>query len=80
MTERELCWGKLAFDFPRYISLENDLSLQNKFCGEVMLVISSIIHLGKSGLSSKAMTDDDFDRMMLCLQVSYWVENNTLAM
>ncbi|KAK4306509.1 hypothetical protein Pmani_021654 [Petrolisthes manimaculis] len=57
---------KLAF---RYISLDSELSVQNKLCGEVMLVISSIIHLGKSGLPNKAMTDDDFDRMMLCLQV-----------
>ncbi|XP_063592362.1 coatomer subunit beta-like [Penaeus indicus] len=57
---------KLAF---RYISLEADVNKQNAFCAEVMLVISSIVHLGKSGLPQKAMTDDDYDRMMLCLQV-----------
>lgn len=53
----------------RYISLEADVNKQNAFCAEVMLVISSIVHLGKSGLPQKAMTDDDYDRMMLCLQV-----------
>lgn len=57
---------KLAF---RYSSLESDMNKQNSFCAEVMLVTASIIHLGKSGLPNKAMTDDDFDRMMLCLQV-----------
>lgn len=57
---------KLAF---RHTSLESDPSKQNSFCAEVMLVISSIVHLGKSGLPQKSMTDDDYDRMMLCLQV-----------
>lgn len=57
---------KLAF---RYISLEADVPKQNSFCAEVMLIIASIVHLGKSGLPQKAMTDDDYDRMMLCLQV-----------
>ncbi|XP_064104122.1 coatomer subunit beta-like [Macrobrachium nipponense] len=57
---------KLAF---RYISLETDVPKQNSLCAEVMLIIASIVHLGKSGLPQKAMTDDDYDRMMLCLQV-----------
>ncbi|MPC15383.1 Coatomer subunit beta [Portunus trituberculatus] len=57
---------KLAF---RYNSLESNSSKQNAFGAEVMLVISSIVHLGKSGLPQKSMTEDDYDRMMLCLQV-----------
>lgn len=50
--------------------MEGNPSKQNSFCAEVMLVISSIVHLGKSGLPQKSMTEDDYDRMMLCLQVS----------
>lgn len=57
---------KLAF---RYNSLESNSSKQNAFGAEVMLLISSIVHLGKSGLPQKSMTEDDYDRMMLCLQV-----------
>lgn len=49
--------------------MESHPSKQNSFCAEVMLVISSIVHLGKSGLPQKSMTEDDYDRMMLCLQV-----------
>ncbi|CAL4124489.1 unnamed protein product, partial [Meganyctiphanes norvegica] len=57
---------KLSF---RHNTLEPDNSKQNSFGAESMLIISSIVHLGKSGLPTKAMTDDDYDRMMLCLQV-----------
>lgn len=42
---------------------------QNKFDAEVMLIIASIIHLGKSGLPSKAITNDDKDRLLFCLRV-----------
>ena len=35
-----------------------------------MLIIAAIVHLGKSGIAQKQMTDDDFDRMMFCLQVN----------
>ena len=38
---------KLAFT---YIDLESDIKKQNKFCAEAMLIMASIIHLGKSGL------------------------------
>lgn len=38
--------AKLAL---RYISLSNDVVNQNKFCASCMLIITSILHLGKSG-------------------------------
>ncbi|CAG0887605.1 unnamed protein product [Darwinula stevensoni] len=57
---------KLAFT---YIDLEDDTKKQNKFCAEAMLIMASIIHLGKSGLPQKAMTNDDMDRISLCLEV-----------
>jgi coatomer subunit beta len=34
-----------------------------------MLVITSILHLGVSGLPEKKMTKDDADRLNLCLKV-----------
>ena len=34
-----------------------------------MLVLSSILHLGKSGLPAKPITEDDFDRIAACLKV-----------
>ena len=57
---------KMAF---RYFDLVKDKATQNRFSGEAMLIISSIVHLGKSDLASKPMTEDDYDRMMICLHV-----------
>lgn len=34
-----------------------------------MLIMSTILHLGKSGLSDKPINDDDIDRIGLCLNV-----------
>jgi coatomer subunit beta len=34
-----------------------------------MLMMASVVHLGKSGLPKKAITDDDMDRLMLCIRV-----------
>lgn len=33
-----------------------------------MLIMSSILHLGKSGLPTKAITNDDTDRIFFCLK------------
>ena len=40
----------------------------NRFTGESMLILASILHLGQSGLPSKAITNDDADRIALCLK------------
>ncbi|CAB3998662.1 coatomer subunit beta-like [Paramuricea clavata] len=53
----------------RYIGLVADNKKQNIFCAQSMLVMASILHLGKSGLSKKSITDDDVDRITLCLRV-----------
>ncbi|KAL0272803.1 UNVERIFIED_CONTAM: hypothetical protein PYX00_005639 [Menopon gallinae] len=58
--------AKLAL---RYNSIVRDKAKQNRFTAEAMLIMSSILHLGKSGLPSKAMTNDDADRLFLCLRV-----------
>jgi len=34
-----------------------------------MLVLSSILHLGRSGLTAKPITEDDFDRIVTCLKI-----------
>nr|CAD7452509.1 unnamed protein product [Timema tahoe] len=58
--------AKLAL---RYGALVADPKKHNRFCAEAMFVMASILHLGKSGLPAKAMTNDDADRLYLCLRV-----------
>lgn len=53
----------------RYISLVHDVQKHNRFCTDAMLIMASILHLGKSGLPSKAITNDDADHLLLCLRV-----------
>lgn len=38
--------AKLAL---RYMSLKADSKKQNRFCSEAMLIMASVLHLGKSG-------------------------------
>ena len=42
----------------------------NRFIGESMLVLASVLHLGRSGLPTKAITNDDADRIALNLKVN----------
>jgi len=53
----------------RYCSLVQEERKQNRFTAECMLVITSIMHLGVSGLPEKRITKDDMDRLNLCLKV-----------
>ena len=53
----------------RYISLENDSTKQNRFCAEAMFIIASILHLGRTNLSSKPMNEDDYDRMIMVIRL-----------
>lgn len=57
---------KLAF---RYISAEPDLLKQNVMLAETMLIISSVLHLGRSGLSNKPIANDDEERLLFTLNV-----------
>lgn len=52
----------------RFIDLEPNEKKQNRLCTSAMLIMSSILHLGKSGLPTKAITNDDMDRIFLCLK------------
>lgn len=52
----------------KYIDLESDVKQQNRVCCGVMLTLSSIIHLGRSGFPTKPITNDDADRIFVCLK------------
>ncbi|KAH8416769.1 hypothetical protein KR222_003700, partial [Zaprionus bogoriensis] len=52
----------------RYAELQPDASSQVRLTTQVMLIMSSILHLGKSGFPSKPITYDDSDRIMICLR------------
>lgn len=52
----------------KYLELENNKIKQNKLTTSAMLVMSSILHLGKSGFPTKSITNDDADRIFLCLR------------
>lgn len=53
----------------RYGELVSSPKQRNRFDAEVMLIMAGIIHLGKSGLPSKPINDDDKDHILFCLRV-----------
>jgi coatomer subunit beta len=52
----------------KYIDLEADKKAVNRLLTTAMLTMSSILHLGKSGLTTKNITNDDTDRIFACLR------------
>ncbi|KAJ8917140.1 hypothetical protein NQ315_012632 [Exocentrus adspersus] len=58
LTKLALRYGKIA-----------PPARSNKFDAEVMLIMAGIVHLGKSGLPSKPITNDDRDHVLFCLRV-----------
>lgn len=58
-------YTKLAL---KYVELESDAVKQNRMIASIMLTLSSVLHLGRSGLSAKAITNDDADRIFVCLR------------
>ncbi len=59
--------SKLALRYAKAVT--KDKSKSNRFLGESMLVLASVLHLGRSGLPAKPITNDDADRIELCLRV-----------
>ncbi|KAL6441667.1 hypothetical protein ACFW04_003650 [Cataglyphis niger] len=57
--------AKLAL---RYKTLETNVQKSNRLQAEAMLIMSSMLQLGRSGLPMKAMTHDDAERISLCLR------------
>lgn len=52
----------------RFKGLESDPKKSNRLQAEAMLVMSSVLQLGRSGLPTKAMTHDDAERLTVCLR------------
>lgn len=52
----------------KFFTLETDKSSCNRVCASVMLNLSSIVHLGRSGFAAKPITNDDADRIFVCLR------------
>lgn len=54
----------------KYLKLVNDNQIkQNRFLAEAMYIMSSVLHYGKSGLTKKAINEDDNDSINICLRV-----------
>ncbi|XP_072016786.1 coatomer subunit beta-like isoform X2 [Amphiura filiformis] len=53
----------------RYVEITEDQKKRNAFLAEAMLIMATILHLGKSGLATKNITDDDVDRIATCVKV-----------
>lgn len=53
----------------RYIQQVSEPQSRNAFCGEAMFIVANILHLGKSGLPKKAITEDDVERLTICLRI-----------
>lgn len=52
----------------KYYDWETKDVERNRVCTTAMLIMSSVMHLGKSGFPKKQITNDDLDRMFLCLK------------
>lgn len=53
----------------KFLDVVSDPEQQNKFCAEAMLIMASIVHFGKSGIPEKVITEDDVDRLAVCIKV-----------
>lgn len=52
----------------KYVELEADTAKQNRLCASIMLTMSAILHVGRSGFPTKPITNDDADRIFICLR------------
>lgn len=52
----------------KYVELESDTAKQNRMCASIMLTLSAILHVGRSGFPTKPITNDDADRIFICLR------------
>uniref|UniRef100_H2ZHQ3 Coatomer subunit beta n=1 Tax=Ciona savignyi TaxID=51511 RepID=H2ZHQ3_CIOSA len=53
----------------RFLATCPDERKQNSFIAQSMLILSSVMHLGRSSLPKKAISDDEVDRLTVCLKV-----------
>lgn len=52
----------------KFADVENNNQKVNRINTTAMLIMTSILHLGKSGLPAKAITNDDVDRIFFCIK------------
>lgn len=52
----------------KYFDWEEKEVERNRVCTTAMLIMSSIMHLGKSAFPKKQITNDDLDRIFLCVK------------
>lgn len=60
------CLVKLAL---RYKNISHDVAQVNTYLTECMLILTSILHLGKSKLVSQVINEDDYERISLSLVI-----------
>ncbi|OQR79581.1 coatomer subunit beta-like [Tropilaelaps mercedesae] len=53
----------------RFVQLVHEPKAQNMFIAESMLILTSIMHYGQSGLPKKPISEDDVKKMSMCLKV-----------
>ena len=76
------CLTKLAFKFKeaKMSSSPENFKLVNSFIAECMLILTSILHLGKANLALEddtpnVINEDDFERIALCLMIMSYINN-----
>lgn len=60
------CLVKLALRFKQVVGVGK---LTNTFLAESMIILTSILHLGKSKLINQTINEDDYERIALCLLI-----------
>jgi coatomer subunit beta len=53
----------------KFTKLSDDSRKQNAFLAECMMIMTSILHLGRSGYAKKQIPEDDFTRISACVKV-----------
>ncbi|XP_019850006.1 PREDICTED: coatomer subunit beta-like [Amphimedon queenslandica] len=53
----------------RYLDQQTEPRSCNAFVAEAMLIMASVLHLGRSGIPKKPITEDDNERISTCLKV-----------
>jgi coatomer subunit beta len=53
----------------KFTKLSDDARRQNAFLAECMLIMTSILHLGRSGYAKSQIPEDDSGRISACIKV-----------
>lgn len=64
---------KLSIKYAKLV--EGNVVKQNRFNSEAMLIMASILHFGRSGLTKKPITEDDNDAINICLRLITEIHN-----